>query len=149
MRTAILFLGALLAAPMTASSASANDGCYDDCDSGYSSRYGDGYSYRYDDQADQTRELNLMQLDNPGAGEAAVPGSPYYGDYDNTRLQQRRVHRERRGYYSDDEDRYAPQDEYQPGDEADDDDAYDDGAYDDGAPYDDGAAPYDPYEDDK
>jgi hypothetical protein len=39
--------------------------CYDDGD------------WCYDDQWRETRELNLAQLDNPGAGACAVPG--YYG----------------------------------------------------------------------
>ena len=33
-----------------------------------------GESRCYDDQADETRRLNLMQLENPGAGLDAVPG---------------------------------------------------------------------------
>lgn len=41
-----------------------------------------GDSWCYDDQAEATRQLNLMQLDNPGAGRYAVPG--YRGD-DNDR----------------------------------------------------------------
>lgn len=32
-----------------------------------------GESRCYDDQADETRQLNLMQLENPGAGLDAVP----------------------------------------------------------------------------
>ena len=34
-----------------------------------------GYYGRYDDQAEETRRLNLLQLQHPGAGEAAVPGA--------------------------------------------------------------------------
>ena len=33
----------------------------------------------YDDQAEQTRELNLMQLEHPGAGVYAVPGYRGHG----------------------------------------------------------------------
>ena len=37
--------------------------------------YDDGYRTHapYDDQAEETRRLNLLQLQNPGAGEDAVP----------------------------------------------------------------------------
>jgi hypothetical protein len=34
--------------------------------------------YCHDDQADETRRLNEMQLDNPGTGEDAVPDSDDY-----------------------------------------------------------------------
>ncbi len=44
----------------------------------------------HDDQADETRRLNEMQLENPGAGLDAVPGQaydqggPYYESPDDT-----------------------------------------------------------------
>jgi len=40
-----------------------------------------GYDWCYDDQYEETRELNLLQLEHPGAGVRAVPG--YHGDYDD------------------------------------------------------------------
>lgn len=44
-----------------------------------------GDSWCYDDQYEETRELNLRQLDDPGAGVYAVPGydGPGYDDRDD------------------------------------------------------------------
>lgn len=44
-----------------------------------------GASRCYDDQADETRRLNLLQLENPGAGLDAVPGQDDAdGSYDDS-----------------------------------------------------------------
>jgi hypothetical protein len=67
----ILFASAAAAVSMFAASAPASAAPYYRC--------GDGWCY--DDQAEATRELNLMQLEHPGAGVHAVPG--YHDDSDD------------------------------------------------------------------
>ena len=61
-------------------------------------------SWCYDDQAEETRELNLLQLEHPGAGVYAVPG--YRG----------RPGLRHRG---DNDDRYADDDDGDDGDDND------------------------------
>ena len=67
--THVLIAG--LAATMLSGTAFAND--YYRC--------GDGYCH--DDQADVTRDLNLRQLENPGAGIGAVPPPGYWDRQDD------------------------------------------------------------------
>jgi hypothetical protein len=76
----------------------------------------------YDDQADETRRLNRLQLEHPGAGLRAVPG--YHGsDYDDDDNDGAYDNRNDRGYGDQDDD-----DDNQPNANDDDDDD-DDGGY--------------------
>ena len=85
-------------------------------------RCGDGWCY--DDQYEETRELNLLQLENPGTGAYAVPGyrgrgydgddNDDYGDDDNND-----DYGDRHGTWG---DRYGDDDEGGYGDDDDDDD---------------------------
>jgi hypothetical protein len=113
-----------------------------------------GDSICYDDQADETRRLNEMQLENPGAGADAVPGDDdTYGPADDDQQDDDQADdQDGQGgpYYpvepdDGDDSAYPPADV--PDTYSDDDDAYPDGdaPSDDG--YDDDDMPY-PNEDD-
>jgi hypothetical protein len=120
-----------------------------------------GESRCYDDQADETRRLNLMQLENPGAGLDAVPGQngaeASYDDPDDSSYADEDDHDDVHGQggpydpydpednadgdsYGPSPDAYPPppDDSYAPDDEAPYPDDDNDGGYlddDDGGPY--------------
>jgi len=92
-----------------------------------------GYDWCYDDQYEETRELNLMQLEHPGAGLRAVPGHHDDYDDDDDAYGDDRGGRWGDRYGDDDDDRYPGdrydrRDSWPPHDDGygDEDDGYDD-----------------------